>query len=149
MRSLKLGDRVKVGLGAFSDVYMFTHKIPEGRFEFVEIITASGHAFRATSGHYLYANDVLAPAGAILVGDRMRLGDGSESPAVSVERVVDEGIFAPQTVHGDILVNGIVSSTYTTFISPPLAHKVLVPMRVLYNWFGFSSSLLEQGQHMF
>lgn len=145
MRYLKLGDRVKVGHGAFSDVYMFTHKLSEGQFEFIEIITASGHSLRATSGHFLYANDVLSAAGGISVGDRVRLGDGSVSPVTSVGKVVDQGIFAPQTVHGDILVNGIVASTYTTFVAPPLAHKLLAPMRALYTWVGISSSLFEMG----
>lgn len=149
MRSLKIGDSVRVSLGDFSDVYMFTHKLLSGNYDFIEITTASGHALRATQGHYLYANDVLVPASQVSVGDRMRLGDGSESPVLSVATVGDEGIFAPQTVDGDILVNGVLSSTYTTFVPPRLAHRLLAPMRALYKCTGIHSSLLDMGMPTF
>lgn len=149
MQSLKIGDSVKVGSGEFSEIYMFSHKLPSGIFHFIEITSASGHTLRVTPGHYLYANGALVPASTVSTGDRLRLGDESESPVVSVATVGDEGIFAPQTLHGDILVNGVVASTYTTFVPPKLAHSLLAPVRILYKWTGIYNTFLEMGTPVF
>jgi hypothetical protein len=151
MDNLEVGDRVQVGDGSFSHVFMFTHKVGDevGR-EFVRITTDSGNTIVATKGHYIpTVGKGLSAAGSVRVGDQLFVsvsGGGLTSATVtSTERVTRTGLYNPQTVRGDIVVDGIVASTYTTAVEPRLAHAILTPLRTLYRWFGTYSSALESG----
>lgn len=129
--SLSIGDRVLVGSGLYSTIFMFTHKVSDLVSPFVFIITQSGAKLSLTKGHYLYANDVLVPAGNVVIGDFLMLGDGTFSSVVSVDVTSARGLFNPQTEHGDIVVDGVVASTFTTALEPALAHGILAPFRFL------------------
>jgi Hint module len=145
MDELDVGDRVRVGASEFSLVFMFTHKLNEVVNTFIQLHTASGHSVSATPGHYLYINGDLVPAGSIKVGDVMTTADGEPTRVIQVSQVLGSGLFNPQTVHGDIVVDGIMSSTYTTAVAPSIAHKVLAPFRAAYAALGYSTSLFEDG----
>lgn len=129
MRELRLGDDVAVGNGAFSPVYMFTHRVTAGEFEFVELEAQSGEKLRLSAGHHLYAGGRLVAARDVRVGDVLVGEDGSEGRVVRTEKVYDTGLYNPQTLHGDIAVDGIVTSTYTEAIAPHVAHAALAPLR--------------------
>jgi Hint module/Copper type II ascorbate-dependent monooxygenase, C-terminal domain len=151
MDKLEVGDRVLVGDGTFSHVFMFTHKVgDEVCREFVRITTDSGNTIVATNGHYIpTVGKGLSAAGSVCVGDRLLVsasGGGLTSATVTyTERVTRNGLYNPQTARGDIVVDGIVASTYTTAVEPRLAHAILTPLRALYRWFGMYSSGLESG----
>lgn len=86
-----------------------------------------------SSGHYLYVNDGrLVQAGLVKVGDFLETADGT--PAVITGKTVVHaiGLYNPHTLHGDILVNGFRTTTYTNALSPLLAHALLAPVRALY-----------------
>jgi hypothetical protein len=144
--ALAVGDRVQVGPGAHSPVFMFTHREAGGVRDFVQLRTASGHAVAATEGHYLpVAGRGLVSAGAVAVGDVLALGSGDVSAVVAVEAVRSTGLFNPQTLHGEIVVDGVVASTYTTAVEPSAAHAVLGPVRALYNVLGVVMHGLDRG----
>jgi hypothetical protein len=145
MDELRVGDKVKVAPGAFSGVFMFTHKLREASGDFVVISTESGHSVRLTAGHYIHANGVLVPAGIIKVGDKLTLSSGAGSAVVSLSWTVEAGLFNPQTLHGDIVVDGIVASTYTTAVPPSVGHVWLAPLRSLYSSFGVVTRAFENG----
>jgi desert hedgehog len=145
MDALAVGDRVLVAHKRFSDVFMFTHRQSAVRARFLTIHTASGHKIPATPGHYLYVNGALVPAASVKTGDHMTLESGATSAVVSVSQSVERGIYNPQTLHGDIVVNGVVASTYTTAVSPVIGHAWLAPLRALYTVFGLTSGALEEG----
>jgi hypothetical protein len=149
MDELAVGDRVRVGAAEFSPVFLFTHKVGAVVNRFVRITIASGHAISATPGHYLYVNGELAAAATVKVGDMMTLGSGALSPVAAVSVTTERGLFNPQTAHGDIVVDGVLSSTYTTAVSPKVAHSVLSPIRALYAWCGVSTTMLEGGAPRF
>lgn len=132
MGKLSVGDYVKVANGLYSPVFMFTHKVTDGWFDFVQISTASGQVIRLTANHYIYVDGLLQAAGSVTPGARVQLGGGSSDRVVTVDRVKGEGLFNPQTLHGDIIVNNLRVSTYTTAIRPELAHMLLQPLRVLF-----------------
>lgn len=148
MEALAVGDSVSVG-NTDSRVFMFTHSDRDGMHPFVRLTTASGHALSLSAGHYLYANDALEQADTVRTGDLLRLAAGGESPVVAVGATVERGLYNPQTLHGDIAVNGIVSSTYTSAIEPGLAHALLLPARAAYEWLGYSTRLLDGGAPKF
>lgn len=133
---LKVGDRVAVGGGLYSEVFMFTHRLSAGEYKFVQLITANGAVLRASDQHYIRVEDQLKAAAAINAGDLLTLENGQQTEVESVSYVNDVGLYNPQTVHGDIVINGIVSSTYTTAVHAKIAHSALAPLRCLAAHFG-------------
>jgi Hint module len=142
MDELVVGDVVEVGRQAFSRVFMFTHDEPNSLNTYIELTTASLHKVMVTPSHYMYVgNGALRAAGAIAAGDTVLLADGSVSLVVGVQLVRKAGgLYNPQTLHGDIVVNGILASTYTMAIPPVVAHAALSPLRLLYKTFGLYSN---------
>jgi hypothetical protein len=69
---------------------------------------------------------------------------GRWTAVVSTTLVEATGLYNPQTIHGDIVVDGIVASTYTTAVDPQVAHGLLAPLRVLYSWLSISITLFEE-----
>jgi hypothetical protein len=93
----------------------------------------------------LYVQGGLKDSSDVVVGDRLVLGDGGLSAVVSVTTIHDVGLYNPQTLQGDIVVNGIKASTYTKAVKPDLAHSLLSPLRLAYAVFGYSSRAAEYG----
>lgn len=128
---LQIGDSILTGK-QFSQVHMFSHHYPEAVNPFVLLATTAGHELRLTAGHYLYVNGSLAKAGSVRVGDALE--DASGSPVIVIKKSIirDTGLYNPHTMDGDIVVNGIRTSTYTDAIHPTMAHALLAPIRALY-----------------
>lgn len=145
MDEVKVGDRVAVGGSKYSEVFMFTHKMIDVKHEFVEVETSSGAKLRLTEGHYLPVNKVYRTAGEVMVDDSIWLGDGTTSNVVKVERVMDVGLYNPQTTHGDIVVNGVRASTYTRAVEPKIAHAMLTPLRMLSEQLRVYPTFLDAG----
>lgn len=149
MDALKVGDRVLGAKGQFTEIFMFTHKLQNKKSTFVNLSTASGKTLSLTMGHYMYADGFLKPAGDVKVGSIVRLVDGTSDIVTSIGSRTGLGLYNPQTVSGDIAVNGIVTSTYTTAIDPILAHAVLAPFRFLFKAYRVSVTSFEGGAKLF
>eukprot|EP00173_Palmaria_palmata_P000965 Plantae.Rhodophyta-Palmaria_palmata.ctg14979.p1 GENE.Plantae.Rhodophyta-Palmaria_palmata.ctg14979~~Plantae.Rhodophyta-Palmaria_palmata.ctg14979.p1 ORF type:complete len:151 (+),score=17.94 Plantae.Rhodophyta-Palmaria_palmata.ctg14979:2-454(+) len=134
---------VKVGVNQFSRVFMFTHKMADAKNMFVTLNTAAGAQITLTPGHYLYANGALVAAKTVVAGDELTLGNGQVTQVTSVASAQGTGLFNPQTVSGNVVVNGVQASTYTTAVEPSFAHAVLSPFRALQNLVTFTG--LESG----
>jgi desert hedgehog len=145
MDALAVGDMVKVGPNVYSKVFMFTHKIADITRNFVELSGASGASILLTAGHYIPVDGILLPASSVSAGARLRLGNGLSEVVTAVRLVSGSGLYNPQTLQGDIVVNGIVASTYTTAVAPPLAHAILSPVRTLFRTFGSTITFIENG----
>ena len=145
MMDLSIGDKVAVGNGKFSEVFMFTHRLSDVRYEFVELHTSNGNALRATAGHYVYASGKYVAAGGVQIGDTLELADGARTDVTEVKKVVDVGLYNPQTSHGDIIVNGVRASTYTTAIESNFAHAALSPLRAIFARLGMACTAFESG----
>lgn len=143
--TLAIGDMVKVGVSEYSRVFMFTHKMADSQIEFLTLKTTTGSSITLTKGHYLYVNGALAAASTVSVGDSLTLGTGESSAVVAVGAATGAGLYNPQTVNGNVVVNGVLSSTYTTAVEPVFAHAVLAPLRMLSGAFGFTLTGLESG----
>lgn len=145
MSALKIGDRVRTGPNSFSPVFMFTHKMPETSFAFVSLRTASGASISLTKGHYIFADGRLVAASEVAVGSTVTLASGARDTVVSIGSKAGKGLYNPQTVDGNIVVDGILTSTYTTAVEPALAHAILAPFRFLSRVTGFAFTALESG----
>lgn len=144
MKDVQIGDEVYVGNGQYSAVFMFTHKLHNRMETFVELETAKG-VISLTPSHYMYANGVAVPARNVKVGDTVEDGESNRILVRRIRRVSLRGLYNPQTVHGDIVVNGIRASTYTTSVAPSVAHALLSALRALRNMFGLTTSVLDGG----
>lgn len=101
-----------------------------------------------TSGHYLFLNGQMKAAKTAVVGDVVMLGDGSGTEVASVDRNVNaRGLYNPITTSGDIVVDGLLASTYTTAVEPGISHAILTPWRAMYEWCGLDATfgVLESG----
>jgi Hint module len=100
---------------------------------FVTLRTEAGASLSASPGHYIYINGNLATALTAVVGDELWLADGSSTRIVAINHERLRGLYNPQTLHGDLIVDGVVVSTYTTAVEPRFAHAALLgPARALY-----------------
>ncbi len=151
MDEVEIGDRVLVGDGSYSEVFMFTHRDESVTSEFIEIIEESGSRLQLTQSHYLYAGNSLKAAGSVKIGDSLRLSDGSRSNVKRLRKVINTGLYNPQTCQGDIVVNGIIASTYTTTVHPSSAHSLLAPLRAAYqsmriaiHWLDYGSDTISE-----
>jgi len=133
MDMLKTGDNVQVGPGLYSPVIGWTHRDPLSAYAiYTRIATSSGDILTATEGHYVYADKKLMKADDVREGMNMRTGSGLDTVVMNVMRVTAKGLYNPQTAHGDIVVDGLVTSTYTTSVPPSTAHALLAPIRAMF-----------------
>jgi hypothetical protein len=131
MDALKVGHKVQVGAKEHSDIFMFSHQYTDAQATFVELTTATG-AIRLTPGHYLYVNGVATQASAVKVGDMLETATGTPSAVTGIAQVRDTGLYNPHTMHGDVVVNGFRTTTYTDAIHPTMAHALLAPLRAMH-----------------
>lgn len=148
MAEVRIGDVVAVGRGEFSPVFAFTHADSSAKTSFVRLETCCGEVLLLTPGHYIYANGALVAAGSVRVGDEVMGASGMVKKIVAVGSEEGAGIYNPQTLHGSIVVDGIVASTYTTAVEAGIAHGLLAPVRKAFEWSGFGPSLAS-GADMF
>ena len=125
MEALKIGDSVLTADGTYSKVYSFGHFAPKDVTPYLQIRTDAGPAgqlsLEITKGHMLYvlhhhstSNKALpVPAGDVKVGDVLVSAPGLAHQVVtSIRSVSRRGAYAPFTVTGDVVVNGVVASNY-------------------------------------
>ena len=148
MSDLAIGDEVEVGGGKYSKVYMFTHREESEMHGFVELWTESGKRLRVTGGHFVYADGVLRRADEVRVGEYLLDRENKATRVVDVRMTVDQGIYNPQTLHGDIVVEGIVASTYTHAFDKFAAHAMLTPARAIYEWIGARCVAFEKDRNL-
>lgn len=145
MAKLNVGDRVLVADGVYSDVFMFTHKESSKKYKFVTITTSSGKSISATPGHYVYINAGVGAARTVKVGDMMTLSNGDVTRVESIKLEMKTGLYNPQTLHGDIMVNSIRATTFTRSVDMGSAQALLTPLRLVYSMVGYSSSIFDNG----
>jgi len=119
MDELQIGDVVLTSKG-YSRVYSFGHYEPSKWTEFLQIYTADSQQapLEITADHLLYyhnhstQNIELTPAGQVKVGDFLETSNGRLSQVEMIRKIHRQGIYAPFTESGDIVVNGILASIY-------------------------------------
>jgi len=130
------------GVPSFSPLFIFHHKDESSSAEFVRLDTASGHTLELSKDHYIHkaAEDqtdrtagerglklkdaVMVKAEEIRVGDLVFVQGGGEealealeaSAVLSTSLVNREGVFAPGTLTGTLLVDGVAASTYSRWV---------------------------------
>ncbi|KAJ3177513.1 hypothetical protein HDU85_005883 [Gaertneriomyces sp. JEL0708] len=150
MMDVEIGDRVQVGFNRYSEVrnstlrhpfayfahrirskvFMWTHRIPTIRVDFVKITHDHG-TLLVSEDHYVYANHKMMTSRSVRVGDIIPLHDNKMLVVQNVSRENDVGLYNPQTRHGDIVVNGVVVTTYTNVVHPSVARGFISASKLL------------------
>lgn len=137
MSKLRTGNIVQVGADRYSPIFSWTHTSPTAISTFVIIWHALGTMpLSVTPNHFVYKSDgstILSRY--LVVGDELLIANGTASVITKVETVTHRGLYNPQTLHGDIVVDGVRTSTYTLAVPPKTAHALLSPMRAAFNFF--------------
>jgi len=157
---VKVGDKIlsvdpSTGEIQFSDIYFWGHKDPETVGNFYSVTTASGQTIQLSKEHYIYVSEApgsitdavpLTP-GFLKPGHHVWTYDEGQmicSPIVSIAHVKEKGLYAPFTLNGTVIVNGVYASSYAVpmpgFLkiedivsaAPSIWHTMLAPVRALY-----------------
>lgn len=144
---LQTGERVRVSGGAFSKVFMWTHhdRAYSGT-GFVRLLAEDGRNVTATIGHLVYVcqggrsgcSRMIVGVEDVVAGDAVWVVQNRRENLVRILRkqiVAAKGLFNPHTLHGDIVVNGILFTCYTRAVPIRIAHSAQVPLRALYGLF--------------
>lgn len=128
MSDLNVGDTVMTPDG-LSKVIFFTHRLHGVHHSFVRIATERT-SIMMTGGHYVVVwGHGLRRACDVKVGDWLLFGKNGRPVVVKgINTVCAKGVYNPQTSNGLIIVNGIVTSTYTTAVHAVLAHGPLMSL---------------------
>lgn len=133
MHHLQTGDRVAVGANIFSPVFAWTHRDASIKANtYISIDAGLSDPLTLTPSHFVHASGRTVPAAAVRKGDVMTAENGSSVVVRDVREVESRGLFNPQTLHGDIVVDGLVVSTYTTTVEQAAAHAFLAPVRAAF-----------------
>lgn len=135
MDELVVGDKVQVGRDEYSPIFAFTHRDAEVMHSFLRFAIGSGEKefLTLTKTHYLYVNGDLRKASSVQIGDAVVLADGSPQLVTGIEELHGiRGLFNPQTLNGNIVVDNVLTSTYTARVEPNLAHAGLSILRLAY-----------------
>ena len=125
MKDLVIGDRVLTATSnnnfQFEPIYAFGHRNEKKKIEFLAIYMAdSSVPLEVSDQHMIFLDDTVSDighpveAGSIRVGDVLR-GDSMARKVTKILKVQKEGIYAPLTRSGTLVVNGVVASSYAVF----------------------------------
>ncbi len=70
--------------------------------------------------------------------------DGIADRVSSIRMASNTGLYNQQTIDGDIVVGGLVSSTYTEAVQFETAHSLLAPLRLIYRVCGVAPPNIEK-----
>lgn len=136
-------------------VLEFIDRDPNATREYIEITAENGVAITTTSSHLL----LLAAAdgwresfaASVDVGDvLLTRGRGSvmrPSKVVHTRVLMKQGVYAPMTKSGTIIVDDALASCYALVKSHSLAHAAMAPLRWMATW--SDSKKLPQGVHWY
>jgi hypothetical protein len=134
MDDIKVGDYVRANKDDFSRVYSLAHLDHDVEADFLQIF-AEGleKPLEITADHMLYASaGKHVRAGEVSVGDMISQGKVSE-----IKSVKRNGVYAPITQSGDIVVSGFRASSYSAlldnvpFDQHVLSHFFFAPHRLM------------------
>jgi DNA-binding transcriptional regulator YdaS (Cro superfamily) len=156
MANLDVGDKVmawdeKRNKAVFSKVMMFAHLAPDAMaVEYLKITLEDGNKITLSDNHLVMVGKqkkaVLArkvkPGDILFSVDENR--EISPKKVLAVEKVVEQGIYCPITVHGNVIVDNVLASCYASvedhvllkgvvkISAQSMAHLGLMPMRALH-----------------
>lgn len=153
LEEVQLGERIAAldsyGNVVYSEVIAFLDRSPFERRQFIRLTTESGRVLTLTPAHLVPVEGRASVfAAKVQPGDRILVSADATSATenqledqaknedlrwdivVQAKLVLEEGVFAPLTTEGTLLVNDVVASCYAVVDSQSVAHYAFLPMRI-------------------
>uniref|UniRef100_A0A4Y0BJK9 Hedgehog protein n=1 Tax=Anopheles funestus TaxID=62324 RepID=A0A4Y0BJK9_ANOFN len=143
LSELHIGERVQAidatGQTVFSEVLMFMDRDTHQRREFVTIEADGGSLLKVTPAHLVMVWRRERSETRYVFADRVREGDhilvhvdGTLEPRLvrRISATLSEGVYAPLTSEGTIVVDSIAASCYALIDSQTVAHLSFLPYRI-------------------
>ncbi|CAL1676887.1 unnamed protein product [Lasius platythorax] len=142
---VSLGERIAAldshGDVVYSEVIAFLDRAPSERRQFIRLTTKSGRVLTLTPAHLVpVENRSSIFAAKVQPGDRILVSDTAArnrtngrlrwDSVVETKLVLEEGVFAPLTTEGTLLVDDVVASCYAVVDSQSVAHYAFLPLRI-------------------
>uniref|UniRef100_A0A3P8UI02 Hedgehog protein n=1 Tax=Cynoglossus semilaevis TaxID=244447 RepID=A0A3P8UI02_CYNSE len=157
IRDLRPGERVLALTDqdelVYSEVLTFLDRDPQSQKLFYTLQTESGARLSLTAAHLIFVSEgncsegtvpALGELTAVYTSD-VRPGQcvlvldgksGSLSRVTTVSLRQMQGVFAPLTQQGTLVVDGVVVSCYAVVEQHSLAHWAFTPLRLMHSWTG-------------
>lgn len=144
MDALRTGQRVRAGASPgmqVSTVFAWTHADRRITYPFVRLHTRLAAPLVLTRSHFVHLHSTAAttafghmvPASEVRVGAKLVDAHGDPLIVTHIDAVREVGLYNPQTLQGDIVVDGVLVSTYTQAVPPLTAHALLAPVRAVHH----------------
>ncbi|EZA48069.1 Sonic hedgehog protein A [Ooceraea biroi] len=146
---VRLGERIAAldsrGDVVYSEVIAFLDRSPSERRQFIRLTTKSGRVLTLTPAHLVPVEGRSSVfAAKVQPGDRILVNDVAASveddnrvdnrlrwdSVVETKLVLEEGVFAPLTTEGTLVVDDVVASCYAVVDSQSVAHYAFLPLRI-------------------
>jgi Hint module len=114
MKDVEVGDMVMTtSQETFEPLYAFAHRNKGQEATFLKI-TTDLNSLEVTEEHLVYIAGKTRPvrADSIKVGDELQAGNGLNAVVKEIVSVIKEGLYAPLVPSGQILVDGVLASSY-------------------------------------
>jgi hypothetical protein len=136
MRDLKLGDKVLVSDGKYEPIYSFGHANATALAIFLHFLPSQ---LELSPNHLVFVLGRGAiPASMVHIGDIFR---GTDERVTQILEVSRQGIYAPFTPSGKIIVNGVLASNYIAFQDSPSVH--VGPFSTRLSWHRLSHVIVK------
>jgi hypothetical protein len=135
---LRVGDRVRTKGGEYTTVYSLGHWDPVRTADFLHLRFSDGTALELSDDHMIYVNGAFVAAKTVRVGDEVDGAFGERKHVTDIVRTSSNGLYAPLTEAGHLLVSDVLSSSYVDVMElgygHELAHWMLAPVRMYCSW---------------
>lgn len=153
MSEVKIGDRIKTldrrGNPIYSEVIAFLHRQEVAIADYLSIVTDNGRTLRVSKKHLVFKIDNETNkihevfASDLKVGDTLQTArETSETSRITmITMATQDGIYAPLTRYGTMIVDGVLVSCYAHWDSHTIAHIIMSPLRLWTDLTSFVTSL--------
>mmetsp|Transcript_7138 Transcript_7138/g.11852 ORF Transcript_7138/g.11852 Transcript_7138/m.11852 type:complete len:746 (-) Transcript_7138:214-2451(-) len=128
IQSLSIGDKVLVHDGSYEPVYSFGHRNPIDYGDYLRLLTQNA-ILELSPDHMVYVGGSFIPASTVQMGDILSNGEAVSS----INAVSRQGIYAPFTTSGTVVVSNVVCSSFIS-LQKDSAYLMLGTVRLPISW---------------
>ncbi len=117
MNNLQIGDKVKDASGNMVRVYSFGHYQQSSSTKYLQIyVKGLSRPLEVSNDHMIFVNGTAVPAASLELGGKVDVVEPfkHEAQVQKIHLVVRDGVYAPFTTSGTIMVSGVAVSSYVT-----------------------------------
>jgi hypothetical protein len=134
MKEIQIGDLILVSSKdmRYEAVYGFGHLDPSRQMEFIQ--------FQPSNLEITWNHLVMVEGKGIIPAIMVRVGDVLEggTEVTKISHVLRQGVFAPFTASGKLIVNGVLASNYISFNASPVLTIGSISLPISYHWMAHS-----------